>query len=147
MYKGQNLLELEPEERARFGLFMSFQSPVEVPGVSNAEFLRMAANARRAAQGVSELDPLEFYGFITPKVRCPHRRQPPATIGHCMSVIDIMHAEVPYNADSIVWPLCLPKHTAAWLSMSLQPWGAICVSQQSCMQLFCGANTLCSEGG
>lgn len=47
---------------------MSFQSPVEVPGVSNAEFLRLSANARRMAQGVPELDPLEFYGFITPKV-------------------------------------------------------------------------------
>ena len=51
---------------------MSFQSPIEVPGVSNAEFLRMSANARRAAQGVPELDPLEFYGFITPKVACQH---------------------------------------------------------------------------
>lgn len=68
-YKGQNLLDLEPEERARSGLFMSFQSPIEVPGVSNAEFLRMSANARRAAQGVPELDPLEFYGFITPKLQ------------------------------------------------------------------------------
>lgn len=47
---------------------MSFQSPVEVPGVSNAEFLRLSANARRMAQGIPELDPLEFYGFITPKV-------------------------------------------------------------------------------
>ena len=62
------MLDLEPEERARSGLFMSFQSPVEVPGVSNAEFLRLSANARRAAQGLPELDPLEFYGFITPKV-------------------------------------------------------------------------------
>ena len=59
---------MEPEDRARSGLFMSFQSPVEVPGVSNAEFLRMAANARRTAKGQPELDPLEFYGFITPKV-------------------------------------------------------------------------------
>lgn len=60
---------MEPEDRARSGVFMSFQSPVEVPGVSNAEFLRMAANARRTAKGQPELDPLEFYGFITPKVR------------------------------------------------------------------------------
>lgn len=67
-YKGQDLFEMEPEDRARSGLFMSFQSPVEVPGVSNAEFLRMAANARRTARGQPELDPLEFYGFITPKV-------------------------------------------------------------------------------
>jgi len=72
IYKGKNLLELEPEERARSGLFMSFQSPVEVPGVSNAEFLRISANARRMAQGMPELDPLEFYGFITPKVQNGH---------------------------------------------------------------------------
>ena len=72
-YRGKNLLELEPEDRARSGLFMSFQSPVEVPGVSNAEFLRLSANARRMAQGMPELDPLEFYGFITPKVMNSHQ--------------------------------------------------------------------------
>lgn len=67
-YRGQDLLVLEPEERARKGLFMSFQSPVEIPGVSNTEFLRLAANTRRKAQGQPELDPMEFFGFIVPKL-------------------------------------------------------------------------------
>lgn len=65
-YKGGNLLELEPEERAHAGLFLSFQYPVEVPGVNNTDFLRLACNARRTAMGETELDPLEFYGHVTP---------------------------------------------------------------------------------
>eukprot|EP00850_Spirogloea_muscicola_P013129 SM000087S23411 [mRNA] locus=s87:546180:547865:- [translate_table: standard] len=68
LYKGRDLFELEPEERSHAGLFLSFQSPVEVPGVSNTDFLRLAANARRAALGQPELDPLEFYAFLTPKL-------------------------------------------------------------------------------
>lgn len=67
-YKGENLLDMEPEERARAGLFLSFQSPIEVPGVSNVDFLRMAANARRKALGEPELEPLEFYMHVQPKV-------------------------------------------------------------------------------
>eukprot|EP00271_Cylindrocystis_brebissonii_P008054 TRINITY_DN2207_c0_g4_i1.p1 TRINITY_DN2207_c0_g4~~TRINITY_DN2207_c0_g4_i1.p1 ORF type:complete len:370 (-),score=57.81 TRINITY_DN2207_c0_g4_i1:294-1316(-) len=68
MYKGTDLFELEPEERSHAGLFLSFQAPVEVPGVNNVDFLRMACNARRAAQGLPEFEPLEFYGFLTPKL-------------------------------------------------------------------------------
>lgn len=49
-------------------LLCSFQSPVEVPGVSNSDFLRLAANARRKELGQEELGPLEFYGFVIPKV-------------------------------------------------------------------------------
>lgn len=67
-YKGKNLFELEPEERSHDGLFLSFQSPIEVPGVSNVDFLRMACNARRKTQGVQELDPLEFYAHVMPKL-------------------------------------------------------------------------------
>eukprot|EP00250_Pteridium_aquilinum_P032164 c4513_g1_i1 orf=88-1263(+) len=67
-FKGENLFEKEPEERSHAGLFLSFQSPVEVPGVSNMDFLRMSCNARRAALGLSELGPLEFYGFLSPKL-------------------------------------------------------------------------------
>ena len=58
-YKGQNLFDLEAEERSHAGIFLSFQSPVELPGVNNVDFLRMACNARRTALGQSELDPLE----------------------------------------------------------------------------------------
>lgn len=67
-YKGKDLLKLEPEERSHAGLFLSFQSPVEIPGVSNIDFLRLATNARRKALGHSELDPLEFYAFVMPKL-------------------------------------------------------------------------------
>lgn len=67
-YKGEDLLELEPEERSHAGLFMSFQAPIAIPGVNNVDFLRMACNARRKAKGLPELDPLEFYGFLSPKL-------------------------------------------------------------------------------
>lgn len=67
-YKGQDLLELEPEERSHAGLFLSFQSPVEIPGVSNIDFLRVATNARRQALDQPELDPLEFYAYVSPKL-------------------------------------------------------------------------------
>jgi len=50
-YRGENLLELDPEQRARIGVFLGFQYPVEIPGVSNLEFLRVATNARRAQKG------------------------------------------------------------------------------------------------
>jgi Fe-S cluster assembly ATP-binding protein len=68
MYKGKDLFELAPEERSHAGLFLSFQSPIEIPGVSNVDFLRMACNARRRALGQDELDPLEFYAHVIPKV-------------------------------------------------------------------------------
>lgn len=58
-YKGENLLEMEPEERSVAGLFMSFQTPVEIPGVSNIDFLNMAYNARRRKLGQPELGPIE----------------------------------------------------------------------------------------
>lgn len=68
-FKGQDLFALAPEERSHNGLFLSFQSPIEIPGVSNVDFLRMACNARRKAKGEAELDPLEFYAHVVPKVR------------------------------------------------------------------------------
>ncbi|XVF04170.1 hypothetical protein REPUB_Repub05bG0059100 [Reevesia pubescens] len=68
VFKGENLLEMEPEERSLSGLFMSFQSPVEIPGVNNIDFLHMAYNARRKKLGEPELGPLEFYAYIYPKL-------------------------------------------------------------------------------
>jgi Fe-S cluster assembly ATP-binding protein len=67
-FKGENLFDKEPEERSHSGLFLSFQSPVEIPGVSNMDFLRMACNARRKARNLTELGPLEFYGFVAEKL-------------------------------------------------------------------------------
>ncbi len=66
---GQNLLEMEPEKRALKGVFMGFQYPVEIPGVNNAEFLRMAYNAKRIHEGQEELDPLDFDEILTEKMK------------------------------------------------------------------------------
>ncbi|KAJ1438029.1 P-loop containing nucleoside triphosphate hydrolase [Sesbania bispinosa] len=69
VFKGENLLEMEPEERSLAGLFMSFQSPVEIPGVSNDEFLVMAYNARRKKLGLPELGPLECFSYLMEKLQ------------------------------------------------------------------------------
>jgi len=68
-YEGKNLLELEPDERAREGLFLAFQYPVEVPGVSNAQFLRLAYNEKRKYLGEEDLDPLEFKDLLAERAR------------------------------------------------------------------------------
>jgi len=59
-FQGQNLLEMEPEDRARSGIFLAFQYPLEIPGVSNVDFLRVAYNSKRKAQGLEELDAFDF---------------------------------------------------------------------------------------
>ena len=68
-FEGRNLLEIAPEERARAGLFLGFQYPVEIPGVSNSAFLRLAYNTVQAARGRDELDPLEFDDFAREKMK------------------------------------------------------------------------------
>ena len=68
-YNGQNLLELDPEVRAQNGIFLAFQYPVEIPGVSNAYFLRSAYNEIRKAQGMEEVDPLEFLDLVEEKLK------------------------------------------------------------------------------
>lgn len=68
-WKGKSIQGLEPEERAQLGLFLSFQSPIEIPGVSNSDFLRVSTNAVRKSRGLNELDPLEFFSFVTPKLQ------------------------------------------------------------------------------
>ena len=67
LYDGKNILELEPDERAREGLFLAFQYPVEIPGVSNSTLLREALNAVRAHRGDPELDAIDFLGLIKEK--------------------------------------------------------------------------------
>ncbi|MFM7313643.1 MAG: Fe-S cluster assembly ATPase SufC [Cyanobium sp.] len=64
LFRGENLLELEPEQRARIGLFLGFQYPIEIPGVSNLEFLRVATNARRLQKGEEELDTFAFEDLV-----------------------------------------------------------------------------------
>ncbi len=67
-YRGEDLLALTPEARAQAGLFLGFQYPIEIPGVSNAQFLRLAYNAVQAARGAEELDPLEFDDLVRAKL-------------------------------------------------------------------------------
>jgi Fe-S cluster assembly ATP-binding protein len=68
-YLGEDLLEMDPEVRAQKGLFLAFQYPVEIPGVSNAYFLRAAYNEIRKARGEDEVDPLEFLDIVEEKAR------------------------------------------------------------------------------
>ena len=71
-FMGQDLLDMEPEERAQAGLFLAFQYPVEIPGVSNAYFLRAAYNEIRKARGEPEIDPMDFIDLLEEKVRMVH---------------------------------------------------------------------------
>ena len=68
-FEGENLLDLSPEDRARAGIFLGFQYPVEVPGVTNSAFMRLAYNTVGSARGKEELDPLEFDDFIREKMK------------------------------------------------------------------------------
>ncbi|HWP39629.1 MAG TPA: Fe-S cluster assembly ATPase SufC [Tepidisphaeraceae bacterium] len=69
LYKGINLLELSPEERAREGVFLAFQYPVEIPGVSTSYFLKAAVNAVRKHKGLPELDAAQFIKLVQEKMR------------------------------------------------------------------------------
>jgi Fe-S cluster assembly ATP-binding protein len=68
-YRGEDLLALAPDERARKGVFMAFQYPVEIPGVNNAYFLKAALNARRKEQGLDEYDAMDFMVLVKEKAR------------------------------------------------------------------------------
>ncbi len=69
IYEGKNLLAMSPEDRARAGVFMAFQYPVEIPGVSNLYFLRSALNATRKSQGLGELDAMDFLALAREKMK------------------------------------------------------------------------------
>ena len=71
-YDGENLLEMDPEVRAQKGMFLAFQYPVEIPGVSNAYFLRSAYNEIRKARGEDEVDPLDFLEVMDQKLQLVH---------------------------------------------------------------------------
>ena len=71
-FEGQDLLALEPEERAALGVFLAFQYPVEIPGVNNTYFLRSALNAQRKARGEGELDSMQFLKLVREKLAVLH---------------------------------------------------------------------------
>ena len=68
LFQGENLIAMPPEQRARKGVFLGFQYPIELPGVNNAEFLRMACNARRKELGKEEIDPFDFQQVLAEKM-------------------------------------------------------------------------------
>jgi Fe-S cluster assembly ATP-binding protein len=68
-YLGQDLLEMEADARAQAGIFLAFQYPVEIPGVTNAYFLRAAYNAKRKAHGLEEVDPMDFLDLLEDKLK------------------------------------------------------------------------------
>jgi len=72
LYDGKDLLDMDPDERAREGLFMAFQYPVEIPGVNNAYFLKAALNAKRKQQGLEELDAIDFMKVVKEKLKVLH---------------------------------------------------------------------------
>src|SRR5438034_9083990 len=75
LYYGQDLLELDPEERAREGLFLAFQYPIEIPGVTNTYFLRAAVNAIHKHRGEPELDALAFLKLVREKTKILHMNE------------------------------------------------------------------------
>ncbi|HWS40045.1 MAG TPA: ATP-binding cassette domain-containing protein, partial [Arenimonas sp.] len=72
LFHGQDIAELEPEERAALGIFLAFQYPVEIPGVNNTYFLRTALNAQRKARGEQELDSMAFLKKVREKLSVLH---------------------------------------------------------------------------
>jgi Fe-S cluster assembly ATP-binding protein len=72
LFEGKNLLDMDPEERAREGVFLAFQYPVEIPGVSNTYFLRAALNAVRKHRGQAELDGVAFLKLVREKMKVLH---------------------------------------------------------------------------
>jgi Fe-S cluster assembly ATP-binding protein len=69
LYRGENLLDMPPEKRAREGVFLAFQYPIEIPGVANAYFLRTGLNEIRAYRGEDELDAMEFLALLKEKLK------------------------------------------------------------------------------
>jgi Fe-S cluster assembly ATP-binding protein len=69
LYQGKDLLDMDPDERARNGVFMAFQYPVEIPGVNNAYFLKAALNAKRKHMGLEELDAMDFMTIVRQKAK------------------------------------------------------------------------------
>ncbi|MDX1654179.1 MAG: Fe-S cluster assembly ATPase SufC [Candidatus Competibacteraceae bacterium] len=69
LYQGQNLLEMDPEERAREGVFLAFQYPVEIPGVNNMYFMKAAVNALRKHRGQPELDAMDFWELLQERMK------------------------------------------------------------------------------
>ena len=71
-FKGSSILDLDPEERSHLGIFLAFQYPIEIPGVSNEDFLRLAYNSKQLFYNKPEADPIEFLSIVTKKLNLVH---------------------------------------------------------------------------
>jgi Fe-S cluster assembly ATP-binding protein len=69
IYKGKSILNLEPEERSHLGIFLAFQYPIEIPGVSNEDFLYLSYNSKLQSEGKEEVGPIEFFSIISEKLK------------------------------------------------------------------------------
>jgi Fe-S cluster assembly ATP-binding protein len=69
LFKGTSILDIDPEERSHLGIFLAFQYPIEIPGVSNEDFLRLAYNSKQKFYNKPEVDPIEFLSIITEKLK------------------------------------------------------------------------------
>jgi Fe-S cluster assembly ATP-binding protein len=69
LFKGSSILELDPEKRSHLGIFLAFQYPIEIPGVSNEDFLRLAYNSKQKFLNKPEVDPIEFFSIINEKLK------------------------------------------------------------------------------
>jgi Fe-S cluster assembly ATP-binding protein len=69
IFKGSSILGLDPEERSHLGIFLAFQYPIEIPGVSNEDFLRLAYNSKQKFLNKPEVDPIEFFSIINEKLK------------------------------------------------------------------------------
>ena len=69
IFKGSSILDLDPEERSHLGIFLAFQYPIEIPGVSNEDFLRLAYNSKQKFLNRPEVDPIEFFSIINEKLK------------------------------------------------------------------------------
>jgi len=75
MYNNEELNELEPDQRSHLGVFLGFQYPLEIPGVSNEDFLRLAYNSKLKSEGKEEIDPLQFLQFLIEKMNLINKKK------------------------------------------------------------------------
>src|SRR5687768_8580501 len=109
LYQGQDLLVMSPEERAREGVFLAFQYPVEIPGVNNAYLLKAALNAIRKQRGEPELDAFEFLGLVRQKLQLMQMDESLSTAASTR----VSPAERKSGTRSCRWP-CSRRRSRCW---------------------------------
>ena len=114
-YDGRDLLEMEPDERACAGIFLAFQYPVEIPGVSNLYFLKAAVNAKRAYEGKGEMDAMEFYELLQNRMKSVKMHDSFLSMSASPAVRKSATKSCKWQCWNRVWR-CWTKPTPAWTS-------------------------------